>query len=107
MTEIDSNIISQLSTRLEIEFPKDNSMEEVKTAIANQVNYLINHDFNKLVRILYKVDISEQQLKINLQEHKEDAAMVIAEMIFEREMQKIKTRKQFKTGDDIPENEKW
>jgi hypothetical protein len=82
-------------------------VDELKLVIADHINYLINHDFNKLMRILYKVDVSEQQLKINLQVHKEDAGAVIAQLIFERQMQKIKTRAQFKAGDDIPENEKW
>jgi len=59
------------------------------------------------MRILYRVDVSEKTLKINLHKQERDPGIIIAEMIIERQLQKNKTRNQFKTNDDIPENEKW
>ena len=107
MDDIESKIISQLSLSLEIDLPAKKSIDELKIVLSDYINYLINNDFNKLLRILYKVDVHEGLLKMNLQQQKEDAGIVIAEMILEREMQKIKSRKQATPGDDIPENEKW
>ncbi len=107
MKEIDLEIISQLSQSLEIELPLKKSMKELKDILADHINYLINNDFDKLLRVLYKVDVSEKILKINLQKQKRDAGTVIAEMIIERQLRKIKTKDQFKSKDDIPEDEKW
>jgi hypothetical protein len=107
MEEINSKIISQLSQSLEIELPIEKSLPELQYILADYINYLINNDFDKLLRVLYKVDVSEEILKTNLQEQKRDAGTVIAEMILERQFQKIKTREQFKSDEDIPENEKW
>ncbi len=49
------------------------------------INDCINHDFNKLVQLLYRIDVSEQKLKTILQSHpNEDAAKLIAAVIIER-----------------------
>jgi len=107
MKEPNSEIISQLSQSLEIQLPVKISLAQLKMILSGHINHLITNDFNKLLRVLYKVDVSEKLLKASLQEHTQDAATVIAEMIIERQLQKIKTREQFKTDNDIPENEKW
>jgi hypothetical protein len=49
------------------------------------INDCINHDFNKLVQLLYRIDVSEQKLKTILQSHpNEDAARLIAAVMIER-----------------------
>jgi hypothetical protein len=107
MEEIESKIISELSLRLEIDLSAKKSMDELKKVLTDHINYLINNDFDKLLRILYRVDVPEAQLKTNLVQQKADAGTVIAEMIFERQLQKIKDRERSIPDSDIPENEKW
>ncbi len=107
MEELESKIISQLSQGLEIDIPVKTSLSELKNILANRINYLINNDFEKLVRILYRIDVPEKILKENLKNEKENAGAIIAEMIVERQLQKIKTREQFKSNDDIPDKERW
>lgn len=76
--------------------------------LANAINHLINTDFSKLVNILYRIDISEETLKQQLlQDSNNDAGVLIANMIVERELQKQIIRNQFKQQQDIPENDKW
>jgi hypothetical protein len=106
MSEIESAIISQLSEDLQMDLPSGKSLDELKNVITDRINYLINADFDKLLRILYAVDVSEMQLKNNLQQGV-DAGAVIAQMIIDRQLQKIKTREQYRTSHDIPEDEKW
>ncbi len=49
------------------------------------INDCINHDFNKLVQLLYRIDVSENKLKTILQSNPtEDAAKLIAAVIIER-----------------------
>ena len=79
-----------------------------KQLLINKINQLVHSDFPKLVSVLYRLDISEQKLKQLLNEHKDiDAAVIIADLIIERQLQKIKTKENFKPDSNIPENEKW
>ena len=49
------------------------------------INECIKHDFNKLVQLLYRIDVSEEKLKYILQLNpNEDAAKLIAAVIVER-----------------------
>jgi hypothetical protein len=107
MEEIKSKIISELSSCLEIDLSAKKSIDELKKALSDYINYLINNDFDKLLSVLYRVDVHEGQLKINLEQQKADAGTVIAEMILERQLQKIKSKGRSIPDNDIPENEKW
>lgn len=107
MGEKESTFISELSDKLEIEIPEKKSMEELKLLLTGYINHLMNNNPDKLVSILSRVDVSEKTLKANLQNQKENASSIMAQMIIERQLEKIKTRERFKSNDDIPENEKW
>lgn len=49
------------------------------------INECIQHDFNKLVQLLYRIDVSEEKLNYILQLNpNEDAAKLIAAVIIER-----------------------
>jgi len=83
--------------------------DRFKQRLAVYINSLIVNDFSKLIFILYRLDISEKKLKQLLHDNAQyDAGAVIADMIIERQQQKIKLRKQFTAKDtDIPEEDKW
>src|SRR5690606_40903752 len=62
--------------------------------LANHINELILHDFPKLVNILYRIDVDETQLKDMLKKYEhDDAGYVIAQLIIDREKQKIESGK--------------
>ena len=107
MKETELKIIAELSQSFEVDLPSTRSLDDLKNVLAIEINHLIDHDFEKLIRILYRMDVSEKMLKQNLHEQKENAAEVIAGMMIERQLQKIRSRARFKDNDDIPENEKW
>lgn len=57
------------------------------------VNHLIQTDFNYLVHLLYRIDVSEKKLKEYLKSKPdEDAGNLIAQMMIERQVEKIRTR---------------
>lgn len=74
--------------------------------LAAEINMLIQTDFQKLLHILYRLDIDENQLKQRLRD-KEDAGRLMAEMILEREKQKAISRDSFKNFPDQANAEKW
>lgn len=84
------------------------SFDVFKQKLSAYINELINHNFEKLVQILYRLDICEQKLKKFLSTQQADAGELIASLIIERQLQKIKTREQFKQQNNIDDGEeRW
>lgn len=79
--------------------------------LTDEVNRLLLQDFDRLIAILYRVDVDELKLKQLLKERpEEDAAKIIVMLLIERQEQKIRTRKEFNTPeetDNISEDERW
>ncbi|MER3464529.1 MAG: hypothetical protein C4329_09120 [Chitinophagaceae bacterium] len=82
---------------------------QLHTQLTEAINWLIIHDFNSLVQLLYGIDVSEQKLKQLLQNNKDtDAAVIIAKLIMQRQLEKQKLREQFKsTNNDDGVEGKW
>lgn len=80
----------------------------LRERLRSAINEMIIHHFEDLIQILYRMDVSELKLKEMLHQHaSEDAAGIIADLVIERQQQKIAARKMFKPAVDIPEEEKW
>ncbi len=79
----------------------ENPSDELKSHLISFINELINNDFNALIQLLYRLDVSEKKLKGILKEHQDlDASVLIADLIVERQLQKIVTKKQFKPNEN-------
>lgn len=103
-------LIVSLNNDLQIELAEKISFEEIREKLAAYINHLINHDFQQLIMLLYRVDVNERKLRALLKENQNDhAGNIIAELIIERQLQKIKTRKEYskKQDDDYYSEEKW
>jgi hypothetical protein len=85
------------------------SFEEKLQALTLKINDLLNNDFQKLISLLYRMDINESKLRRLLEENKNtDAGLIIAKMMIEREAQKIKSRKESsKKNNQDSSEEKW
>lgn len=74
------------------DLPETVSKTDFINELANRINELIVHDFPKLVNILYRIDVNEEQLKAMLKEYShEDAGYIIAQLIIDREKKKLET----------------
>lgn len=98
-----------LLQELEAVKEKDAVTNNLRQKLSGHINDLINSDFEKLVQLLYRLDIDEKKLKKVLQDNPgQNAGEMISDLIIERQLQKIKSRQQFKQRkEDIDENEKW
>ena len=110
MTSEDSQLLQQqiiLATGDQLVL--QNSEQLFRKELAAHIHFLINNDFEKLVSILYRLDVNEKKLKVLLEEkNTDDAGLLIADAIIERQLQKIISRKKFSDfNKDIPEEEKW
>src|SRR5262245_59358899 len=100
-------LVSELSNKLEIDLPEKGSIDELKLLLSGYISHLMGNNPDRLVSILSRVDVSEKLLKANLQNQEENASSIMAQMIIERQMEKIETRQRYKSNDDISEDEKW
>ena len=77
--------------------------------LSSCINKLIVEDFERLVSILYRLDIDEKKLEYLLtQNTNENASDTIATLILQRQLQKIKSRQENRRDtDDINEDEAW
>lgn len=108
MTPINTGLIPAIKQSFNIELPDAISLDELKQKLSAHINQLIQTDFQKLVSLLYRIDVSEGKLKYLLQENKEEnAADTIAELIIKRQLQKIESRKKSGGAENISDEEQW
>lgn len=77
-----------------------------QTDILEKINYLIQNDFEKLIYILYRVDVNENKIKAVLaQKNEVNAAIIIYNLLEERENEKAQTRELFRRQNSNEETE--
>lgn len=68
---------------------------ELFNKLADEINYLIIHDFERLVSTLYRLDINEQKLREVLDNNQAtNSADLIARLVIERQIEKARSRKE-------------
>ena len=102
-------LVNEINKNMAMMLPVGITMDQLVVEIGIYINQLIQTDFQKLITLLYRIDVSENKLKQLLQQQpQEQAGKIIASLIIERQLQKIISRKQFTQKDDhFTEEEKW
>lgn len=105
----DQSLIEIINQEMDLDFPADTVFAAMRLKLQQVINDWVNHDFQRLVSVLYRVDVNERKLKYLLQENVgEDAAVIIADLIIARQMEKLETRRQFRQDDSsISDEERW
>lgn len=81
---------------------------QFRTWIIERVNELLEKDFAALVSLLYRIDVPEEKLRMLLNKNSgQDAAVIITELIIERQLQKIASRKKFRDETSETDEERW
>lgn len=60
--------------------------------LRQKVQDLLDHDFNRLVNLLYKIDVYESKARECFGKSNREIAACLAELIWERQLQKAKSR---------------
>lgn len=96
----------------EVNTNSEDAYQKLLDKIAWVIDYLIEKDIERLFWMLYRIDVSEKKVRETLDfQGPDNAAMALAELVLEREIEKAKTRASFKsqvynnTIDD--EEERW
>ncbi|MFC4231039.1 hypothetical protein ACFOW1_04000 [Parasediminibacterium paludis] len=103
---MDNNETIQKDLEKEIGLVLTNHFRE---ELAAYINQLINADFEKLVFLLYRIDVKENTIKQLLAlPSNNNAGEIIADAIIKRQEEKIITRQLYKQPDNnITEEDKW
>ncbi len=76
---------------------KCNNYDELLNWLTEQVVYLMLNDMEKLLGILYRIDVNEKKVKQAFaQTQPQKIAPLIAELILQRELQKAESRLKYK-----------
>lgn len=82
----------------------NNTLEKLSEVIS----FLLQNDFEKLIYLLYRVDVSENKLKATLKDNPSQTEYVIAKMLIDRQIEKIKFRQNNKNNfNSQSEEELW
>jgi hypothetical protein len=88
---------SDLNHSYGLDLPEAVTIEMLELVLADRINTMITTDFNRLISLLYRIDVSETKLKQLLKENTgTDAGLLIARLILERQWQKIETRRKYR-----------
>jgi len=75
---------------------KASSMSQLHDLITQRIVYLLLNDMEKLLNILYRIDVNEKKVKNAFaQNDPKKIAPLLAELVIERELEKVETRKRF------------
>ena len=94
----------------EFELEVDTSYEKLLQYIKAEVDHLLANNFEKLLWICYRVDVSEKMIMAILEDLTiTKPANTIAIKLLERQIQKIETRRSFSKpiDEDVDEDLKW
>jgi hypothetical protein len=75
--------------------------------LTDYIQQLIDTNFEKLVFLLYRIDVSEQKIKILLQNNHQLSAEIISKAIIDRLIEKQQSRELYKQNNNIDEEDKW
>ncbi len=75
--------------------------ELLRQMLSKVILRLVDRDMNRLMQILYRVDVSEEKVKRAFQGEFSEIPIQLADLIIERQLQKVFTRKTA-TCDKLP-----
>ena len=79
--------------------PQNNqNYEQLKRDLAEYLNDLLVSDYNKLISILYRIDIAQEKAVAELAKNAENESPgeTLARLIVDRHVQKIETRRKYR-----------
>lgn len=86
------------------------SEEDLLNWLSSYIDDLVVHDFNGLLLLLYRIDVSESKVRevLEVDQAKNYSSRILAEMILERQKQKLYWREKFKNHTtEIDDDERW
>ncbi len=95
MDSLDKTSLELLAGNFDLEATSDFKL--FREELIRRLTYLINHDFEKLLWILYRIDVDEKSSATILSDKQNlRPAETLADLIIQRQLQKAQTRLKYK-----------
>jgi len=91
--EIHDLVVKDLTLRKEANIDIAN-FDTLKVWLAHEIQLLLDHDFQRFLNMLYLIDVDEQKAKEAFADN--DPSWRLAELVIERELQKVESRRKYK-----------
>jgi hypothetical protein len=91
--EIHDLVVKDLTLRKEANIDISN-FDTLKAWLAHEIQLLLDHDFQRFLNMLYLIDVDEQKAKEAFADN--DPSWRLAELVIERELQKVESRRKYK-----------
>lgn len=89
--------LDTLSEKMEIVPVNDMQYHELKSKLRLVIGHLLDTNFEKLCQAMYRLDVSERKFhEVLASAPKPEVPDRIADLVIERELQKVKTRQLYK-----------
>ncbi len=85
-----AELAATLKEKLDVDIPEGYSEEEIKLMLEKRLGQLLERNPEEFFQLLYRIDIPEGSLDRVLKQ--EDALTTLAGMVYQRQLQKVKTR---------------
>lgn len=98
-----SETISSVFNRFGLELPLSpddvENLNQLKVFLTTKLKDLLDNNFNLLVNTLYRIDVNEEKLnELFGSKNRGTIPSALADLIIERQLQKIHFRKKYKEG---------
>ena len=75
------------------------NLDKFKEYLTDRLTYLLENKYDALINILYRIDVNEEKLaKLFSETNRTFIPDALADLIIERQLQKIKIRQQYRSG---------
>ncbi len=76
-----------------------NDLNEFRAYLTAKLNHLLDKNYDLLIKTLYRIDVSEKKLtELFSAENKDNIPAALADLIIERQLQKVHFRNLYKAG---------
>lgn len=69
-------------------------LQQLRELLTTQISRMLDHDFERLLQAMYRIDVDEQDFKTVLA-GSTPVAPALADLVLERELKKIEIRKKY------------
>ena len=92
-------LTATLARNWDIECQEGAVWAELKAALMGRLKELIAHDFERLVQAMYRMDVQESKFAAAMAcSSVNEQAAALAEIVLERELQRLAFRKKYRQG---------
>lgn len=86
-----------IAKNFEFQLTEKITLDEIKALLAERIRYLLDTNMEKLLSILYRIDVSQKITDdVFGIESKEDIPLRLADAVIERHLEKMKSRERYK-----------